>query len=130
MADLYEDDSDLFVAGLAAGNQRVAVGIRGWVNRGMQNCRSVMIYLPNPPIKFHPESEIWAKTFLLHAKSKIRVQSAAIAEIRKPGKNVFKICLFIIHPPRMLITTLLNVAEYDLKKLYKLRKECVIGLSK
>ena len=28
MADLYEDDSDLFVAGLAAGNQRVAVGIR------------------------------------------------------------------------------------------------------
>lgn len=44
MANLYEDDSDLFVAGLAAGNQRVAVGIRGWVNRGMQNCRSVMIY--------------------------------------------------------------------------------------
>ena len=44
MADLYEDDSDLFVAGLAAGNQRVAVRIRGWVNRGMQNCRSAMIY--------------------------------------------------------------------------------------
>ena len=44
LTDLYEDDSDLFVAGLAAGNQRVAVGIRGWVNRGMQNCRSVMIY--------------------------------------------------------------------------------------
>ena len=38
MADLYEDDSDLFVAGLAAGNQRAAVGIRGLVNRGMQNC--------------------------------------------------------------------------------------------
>ena len=44
MADLYEDDSDLFVAGLAAGNQRVAVRIRGWVNRGMQNCQSVMNY--------------------------------------------------------------------------------------
>ena len=25
MVDLYEDESDLFVAGLAAGNQRVAV---------------------------------------------------------------------------------------------------------
>ena len=27
MVDLYEDDPDLFVAGLAAGNQRVAVSI-------------------------------------------------------------------------------------------------------
>ena len=27
MVDLYEDDPDLFVAGLAAGNQRVAVRI-------------------------------------------------------------------------------------------------------
>ena len=27
MADLFEDDGDLFVAGLAAGNHRVAVGI-------------------------------------------------------------------------------------------------------
>jgi len=27
MMDLFEDDTDLFVAGLAAGNQRVAVGI-------------------------------------------------------------------------------------------------------
>lgn len=27
MTDLFEDETDLFVAGLAAGNQRVAVGI-------------------------------------------------------------------------------------------------------
>ena len=27
MMDLFEDETDLFVAGLAAGNQRVAVGI-------------------------------------------------------------------------------------------------------
>lgn len=27
MVDLYEDDPDLFVAGLAAGNQRVAVSV-------------------------------------------------------------------------------------------------------
>ena len=28
MVDLFEDETDLFVAGLAAGNQRVAVGIK------------------------------------------------------------------------------------------------------
>jgi len=39
-----------------------AMGLRG-VNRGMQIRRFVMIYKPNPPLKFRPESEIRAKIF-------------------------------------------------------------------
>ena len=66
-----------------------------------------MIYLPNPPFHFRPESEIRAKIFELHAKSKIRAQiigessircncrirkSVKISlKIRNLGKNIFKL---------------------------------------
>ena len=73
----------------------------------MQIRRSVMIYWPNPPLNFRPESEIGAKIFVLHAKSKIRAQkidesafrcSCRIRKsvkislwIRNPCKNISKI---------------------------------------
>ena len=62
----------------------------------MQIRRSIMIYLPNPPFYFHPESEIWAKIFQSHAKSKIRAQkqmnpqSAAISGSGNPLKSLFE----------------------------------------
>ena len=71
----------------------LSVNRRG-VNRGMQIRRSVMIYQPNPPLNFRPESEIRAKIFVLHAKSKIRAQkiddSAAVAGSGNPLKYRFE----------------------------------------
>ena len=52
------------------------------VNKGMQIRWSVMIYSSNPPLKFRPESEIQAKIFLLHAKSKIWAQKMDESAIR------------------------------------------------
>ena len=66
------------------------------VNRGLQIRRSVMIYQPNPPLNFRPESEIRAKIFVLHAKSKIRAQKIDESafrcsyRIRKPLKSRFE----------------------------------------
>ena len=64
--------------------------------------------LTESAVKILPESEIWAKTLLLHAKSKMWAQkmdefaihcSCRIRKsvkislwIRNPGKNIFKIC--------------------------------------
>ena len=61
-----------------------------------------MIYQPNPPLNFRPESEIRAKKILLHKKSKIRgqkrinTQSAAFAGSAnllkfRPYFEIFKI---------------------------------------
>ena len=80
---------------------------RRGANRVRYILRSIMIYLPNPPLKFDSESEIRGKNILLQVESKIEaqkyvnLQSAAIAGssnpaikislwIRNPGENVSK----------------------------------------
>ena len=61
---------------------------------------SIMVYWPNPPFHFHPESEIQAKILKLHAKSKIWTQkidkSITHCNCRIP-KSV-KISLWIWNP--------------------------------
>ena len=76
---------------------------RRGVNRGMQIRRSVMIYWPNPPLNFRPQSEIGAKIFVLHAKSKIRAQKIDESAFRcscRIRKSV-KITLWIRNPGKI-----------------------------
>ena len=48
--------------------------IRRGLNRGMQIRQSLMIYYPNVPSKFCPKSNIQAKIYSLHTKSKLEAQ--------------------------------------------------------
>ena len=82
------------------------------VNRGMQICRSVMVYWPNPPLKFRPESEMRKIFFCftqnpksgpkkwmmnesaIRCNCRIRKSVKILLWIRNPGKtgkDIFKI---------------------------------------